>query len=313
MRAVGVPPRARAHRTTLRAALLGAGLCCTLAPGACRPPAAGPPRVNFTTVADGIEYARLRHPLEAATRLEGHAFRIDLESAGLRVLAAGGPSTRRRVATIARAPTEAVAVNASFFDEHDRAMGLVVDQGNVLARGRIGSWGALVVENRRARIVSGAELPARAPSSDPPGGSERLRPHLVVQGTPRLVIEGEVPKLKEQVAERTVVCAEGRFVLLIVVTRPIDATRLARFLATPRAQGGAGCTSALNLDGGPSTQLSARLGDVRIEVEGGWGVPNALVALPGLPEAERREASGPAAPAARPENDPAAASGARPE
>ena len=42
-----------------------------------------------------------------------------------------------------------------------------------------------------------------------------------------------------------------------------------------------GCRDALNLDGGPSTQLVARLGGLRTEVPGGWGVPNALIALPG--------------------------------
>jgi Phosphodiester glycosidase len=45
--------------------------------------------------------------------------------------------------------------------------------------------------------------------------------------------------------------------------------------------GGLGCSDALNLDGGPSTQLVAKLPSLTVSVPGGWCVPNALIALPG--------------------------------
>ena len=41
-----------------------------------------------------------------------------------------------------------------------------------------------------------------------------------------------------------------------------------------------GATDALNLDGGPSTQLVAKLPGLELTVPG-WGVPNALVVTPG--------------------------------
>jgi Phosphodiester glycosidase len=44
--------------------------------------------------------------------------------------------------------------------------------------------------------------------------------------------------------------------------------------------GGLGCWSALNLDGGPSTQLSVATPGFNLEVDGGWGVPNGLAVLP---------------------------------
>lgn len=41
-----------------------------------------------------------------------------------------------------------------------------------------------------------------------------------------------------------------------------------------------GCRDALLLDGGPSTQLSARVGPLSMDVHGGWGVPNGIGIVP---------------------------------
>ena len=53
------------------------------------------------------------------------------------------------------------------------------------------------------------------------------------------------------------------------------------FLAESSEKTGLGCSDALNLDGGPSTQLVVRLPALTLSLRGGWGVPNALVATPG--------------------------------
>lgn len=253
----------------LLGALCGAAL---LFAAACSERQAHARPVAFSPVADGVEYARFRSVPASSGPFEGHAFRVDLEAAGLRLLAAGGPKVRREVSVIVRSLPQFVALNASFFDEEGRAMGLVVDQGRAVSRRRIAKWGALVLRGRRAEVVEGTNVDTN-PSPD-----------LVVQGTPRLVVDGQVPRLKPQVAQRSAVCAEGRFVTFVVVPTKVDATALGRFLARAPAAGGLGCNDALNLDGGPSTQLLARLGELSVDVRGGWGVPNALVALPGLPE-----------------------------
>jgi len=84
------------------------------------------------------------------------------------------------------------------------------------------------------------------------------------------------------IAERTAVCAKGSVVVLVVTTK-VETTPFARFLADPLDQGGLGCPDALNLDGGPSTQLMVKLPALTLSVAGGWGVPNALVVSPGKP------------------------------
>jgi hypothetical protein len=219
-------------------------------------------------VARGIEYAPFAAQPGSAEAFSGHAFRVDLVVARLHLVPAGGPPSRGTVEQIAAPYPAVVAVNASFFDEEGRAMGLAVDGGRVLAPARRASWGALVVDGTKARIALGGEI--RGP----------LDHLLVVQGLPRFVVGGAIPRLKPQVAERTAVCAEGHVLVLVVSTRA-EATGFARFLAGSRERGGLGCPDALNLDGGPSTQLVARLPGLRLSMPGGWGVPNALIVVPG--------------------------------
>ena len=223
---------------------------------------------RFRAVARGIEHASFDvHPLDAES-FSGHAFKIDLDRAELRLVSAGSPSSRRIVEEIVAPYPAVVAINASFFDTDGRAMGLAVDEGRLLASGKRQSWGALVVNGNKARIVLGAEV------SDP------LAHRLVVQGIPRLVVGGRVQQLKPQIAERTAVCADGGVVVLVVSTKA-ETTAFARFLADPPNKGGLGCSDALNLDGGPSTQLVVKLPTLALSPFRGWGVPNALVVVPG--------------------------------
>ena len=147
-------------------------------------------------------------------------------------------------------------------------MGLAVDEGRVMTSSKQRSWGALVIDGTAGRIVLGGDI------LDP-------RAHrLIVQGIPRLIVGGRVLQLKPQIAQRTAVCAEGHVVVLVVSTRA-EASAFARFLADPPDKGGLGCWDALNLDGGPSTQLVVKLPALALSRPGGWGVPNALVVTPG--------------------------------
>ena len=223
---------------------------------------------GFVTVAPGIAHATFRVRPEDAEPFSGHAFKIDLDVAELRLVPAGGPASRRTVEEIVAPYPAVVAINASFFDTEGRAMGLAVDEGLLIVGGTRQSWGALVVNDRKARIVLGGEI------TDP------LAHRLVVQGLPRLVVGGKVQPLKPQRAERTAVCAEGSVIVLVVSTRA-GTTAFARFLADPPEKGGLGCRAALNLDGGASTQLVVKLPALSLSLPGGWGVPNALVVVPG--------------------------------
>jgi hypothetical protein len=230
------------------------------------PVRAEPPR--FSVVAPGIAHAVFKVRPADAEPFSGHAFKIDLDVAELRLIPAGEPPLRRTVEQIVAPHPVVVASNASFFDQEGRAMGLAVDEGRVMALSNRRTWGALVIDGKQGQIMLGADI------RDPLGH------RLIVQGIPRLVVGGRVQQLKPQIAERTAVCAGGNIVVLVVSTKAA-ATAFARFLADPPDQGGLGCWDALNLDGGPSTQLVVKLPALALSLPGGWGVPNALVVAPG--------------------------------
>lgn len=230
------------------------------------PVRAEPPR--FSVVAPGIAHAIFAVRPADAEPFSGHAFKIDLDVAELRLIPAGDLAARRTVEQIVAPYPAVVAVNASFFDKEGRAMGLAVDEGRVMALSKQRNWGALVIDGQKGRILLGADI------QDP------LAHRLIVQGIPRLLVAGKVPQLKPQIAERTAVCAEGNVAVLVVSTKA-EATAFARFLADPPDKGGLECRDALNLDGGPSTQLVVKLPALALSLPGGWGVPNALVVAPG--------------------------------
>src|SRR5262245_48954927 len=229
---------------------------------------AGQGVTRFAPIASGISYATFDQRPPDDEPFSGHAFRINLAEAELRLAPAGGASSRQTVEEIASPFPAVVAVNASFFDEAGRAMGVAVSEGRLLGTGKRNSWGALVISGKDARVVLGSDIP------------DQFADRLIVQGIPRLVVGGKVLRLKPQVAERTAVCAAGSHVVMVVATK-VETMAFARFLAEPPERAGLGCSDALNLDGGPSTQLVVRLPTLTLSLRGGWGVPNALVAIPG--------------------------------
>jgi phosphodiester glycosidase len=169
------------------------------------PVRAEPPR--FSIVAPGIAHAIFEVRPAVAEPFSGHAFKIDLDVAELRLVPAGDPPARRPIEQIVGPYPVVVAVNASFFDKDGRAMGLAVDDGRLMALSKQRNWGALVIDGKKGRIMLGADI------KDP------LAHRLIVQGIPRLLVGGKVPQLKPQIAERTAVCAEGNVVLLVVSTK----------------------------------------------------------------------------------------------
>ena len=60
----------------------------------------------------------------------------------------------------------------------------------------------------------------------------------------------------------------------------IQPTDLADRMRKSEGQGGFACQTALNLDGGSSTQLYAKVGGFKLDVDGLKQVANAVVVLP---------------------------------
>jgi uncharacterized protein YigE (DUF2233 family) len=155
-----------------------------------------------------------------------------------------------------------VAFNGGFFDTDWRPLGLRIAAGKTLIglRPRV-DWGVLVLRDERAQIVHSREF-------RPDPAIEQA-----IQVGPRLLVDGQPLRLKPQVSRRTAVALDrdGRTLTVVVTRVAASAQALAELLAR------LGFHSALMLDGGPSSQLSAALGGLELDLRGGYAVPDALV------------------------------------
>jgi len=90
-----------------------------------------------------------------------------------------------------------------------------------------------------------------------------------------LVIAGRLPHFKpgESMRSAVGVTADGQVILAAISRGELSLQDFARALKAW------GCVDALNLDGGPSSQMYVEAGEVKVDVPGGYPVPNALAIL----------------------------------
>lgn len=190
-----------------------------------------------------------------------HLIRFDLQRFRPAVVMLGAAGTKT-ASTLRREFSAVAAINGGFFDEDRHSLGLRIAGGKTEVPLRRGvDWGVLVLRAGRAAIVH----------------SRDFKPDTRIEGAiqvgPRLVAEGRPLRLKPQAARRSAVAVdrEGRTLTLVVSPGSVEAGRLADLLAR------LGFHSALLLDGGASTQVSAAAGRFTLDVPGAYGVPDALV------------------------------------
>ena len=218
------------------------------------------PAAGWTTVAPGVEHVRIE---EGAVEL----VRFDLARYRVEVMVPG--AARPMSAAEVRAERRAVlAVNGGFFDTDGRPLGLRLSGKKTVQglRKRV-DWGVLLCRAGRASIVHSREYAAAAPDAEV---------EAALQVGPRVLVAGEVPRLKPQSSRRTAVAvdASGRTLTVLVTRGRMGATELGQALQR------LGFTDALLLDGGPSTQMSVAAGSLKLDVPGGYGVPDALAIVP---------------------------------
>jgi hypothetical protein len=217
----------------------------------------------FTEIAPGLTYADLA--VDGGAR--AHVFRADLSR--WRPIVADARKdgrTRATASELARESGAAVVVNGSFFDVDDAPLGLLISRGAQLNPLRKGAdWGVFMARGERLSLAHTREV------------ADTAGLDFAIQCGPRIVIDGEIPKLKPQSFPRTAlgVTRDGAMVLLATYGDPVAADDLGRFLAKRL-----NVRDALLMDGGPSTQLYANVGDFEIDREGGTPVANGVGLVP---------------------------------
>jgi uncharacterized protein YigE (DUF2233 family) len=159
-----------------------------------------------------------------------------------------------------------VAINGGYFDGRGHSMGLRVSRKFQSSDLRRADWGVFWVKNGRAQITHTRDF------------KTKIRPEEALQCGPRLVVKGKITDLKPQSSRRSGVGIDARGrVVLAVADGALSLTDWAQVWAS---NDGLSCRDALNLDGGPSSQLASDAKNRHQsdeDVTGGWPVPDALV------------------------------------
>jgi len=189
-----------------------------------------------------------------------HLLRADLNRVQLKLLHAEdlGASALSARQFLERSGATAV-FNGPFFDLDGSPMGLLIVDGVERVGLRAVDWGVFQLDESGPSIVHTRDW------------QPRPEVRQAFQVGPRLVVDGAALTLKRQSARRTALCVlpDGRIEVLVAGTA-MWADDLAEFFVAE------GCSDALNLDGGTSSQLHLRRAGILVEEPGGVPVPVAV-------------------------------------
>ncbi|MBY5330949.1 phosphodiester glycosidase family protein [Rhizobium leguminosarum] len=167
-----------------------------------------------------------------------------------------------------------LAVNGGFFeiDSHNRLSpsGLLIVNGNRLSDyNKDAGSGILTVAGNRIDIVDSSSFALST-------GLE-----FALQSGPRLVEKGGkigIYKNDFNRLERAAICVDrGSITIVIIQGVGLSLYEVAGVLAAPIETGGFGCAVALNLDGGPSAQLSLKGSSLSVDLPGLWKINAGIV------------------------------------
>ena len=208
---------------------------------------------SWRELSPGLEYRLLQRKI--------HVFRIAPKKHQLQIALAPKDKVSN-VIRFAQQNQALIAINGGFFTPKLRPLGLRIQNGNQLNPIQATNWfGIFYLQNDNPHIVAKSEF------------RNNKNIQMAIQCGPRLIIDGKIPKLKAGFDNRTVLAIDKQNRVIIAVTenQPISTTSMARILLKLDA------VQALNLDGGNSTQLYAKIGDFKRQVTGLSGITDAVL------------------------------------
>ncbi len=195
------------------------------------------------------------------------ALRVELDRFPVRVIDSRAlGASRMDIKTMAQKAQALAAINGGFFLPDYKPLGLLIVDGREASPLRKADWGIFLIQENLPKILHTKDfLPDRNISQ-------------ALQVGPRLVVGGRELTLKKQLARRSAVGVTYKNQVILLNTGDTEAYAqdLARIFWLSEDEGGLGCRDALTLDGGPSAQMYLEYKSLKIEIPGGWGVPNGL-------------------------------------
>jgi uncharacterized protein YigE (DUF2233 family) len=219
-------------------------------------------------IEEGFEFKAAQidgQPYQSLIKLK--VLRVGLEKFQVRVLDTRVYGTDRlEIRLLAKKAQALAAINGGFFTPEYRPLGLLIVDGKEVNPLRRADWGVFLIQENRPRIIHTNEFQNDRNISQ------------AMQVGPRLVVNGRELQMKRQAARRSALGVTMKYQLILLSTDDTDvyAQDLARIFHLPESQGGLECRDAMVLDGGPSAQMYAEYKDLKIDIPGGWGVPNGI-------------------------------------
>ena len=219
-------------------------------------------------IEEGFEFKAAQidgQPYQSLIKLK--ILRVGLEKFQVRVLDTRVYGTdRMEIRLLAKKAQALAAINGGFFTPEYRPLGLLIVDGKEVNPLRRADWGVFLIQENRPRIIHTNEFQNDRNISQ------------AMQVGPRLVVNGRQLQMKRQMARRSALGVTMKYQLILLSTDDTDvyAQDLARIFHLPESQGGLECRDAMVLDGGPSAQMYAEYKDLKIDIPGGWGVPNGI-------------------------------------
>lgn len=218
---------------------------------------------HWRQLAPGIEYQDVKGNLFTPWS-HIHAFRINLNDNEFSLITAKELTlAHASIHEYARFSNALLAINGGFFDTAYQPLGLRISnkhQKNSLKN--ISWWGIFYIKNNKAYLKNINQY--KADNQD-----------FAIQSGPRLLINRKIPPLRPGRASRSAlgITKDGRVIILVTDNHFLSTTELALIMKAPPLN----CENALNLDGGSSSQLSARLTNFQIDVPGFSNVSDAII------------------------------------
>lgn len=222
---------------------------------------------EWRELSPGLEYQDL-NPSLLTPWSHIHAFRINLQNNQLSLVSASDlDRPHASVDEFARFSEALLAINGGFFDAQYKPLGLrVYNHKQKTALKRISWWGIFYTKNKKAYITTANQFdPSRSIN-------------FAIQSGPRLLVNNRIPPLKPGRAERSAlgITHDGRIIILVTDNMPLSTTELAQLMKAKPLD----CENALNLDGGSSSQLRAKINDFQLDVHGFSNVSDAVIVKP---------------------------------
>ncbi len=227
-----------------------------------------PSSASWQRVDEGFEFQTLQlenPPYDSVLQLR--VLRVDPRKFQVRVIDSRAfGSDRLTIKVLAQKTGALAAINGGFFTPDWKPLGLLIADGFELNPLRRTDWGIFIIQNGQPRIIHTSEY------RNEKGISQAL------QVGPRLVVEGQEVRLKKQAARRSAigVTFSHQVVFLNTDQTEVYAHDLARIFRLPESKGGLECRDALSLDGGPSAQMYVDYKFLKLQISGGWGIPNGI-------------------------------------